>query len=364
MTTIRRSDLLWLAGLLEGDGYFGWKSNRSVIKIELVDEDVVEKVSTLMGTSCLRVAPRKNGWKPLFLSSLNGSKASAWMRVLLPYMGKRRALVMERSLRMEERKKTERILINPFQGKTLAGCFDRATLAREVEETSYRHVSKKYGVSHESVRRIVLDLDNKSRPRHGKPHRISVQHCVKVIDDVCDGGELFWLAGLLEAEGSFMKGTPSRPGSPILSLQMTDLDVVKRALRCANSKRKIYFYEKRLRNPRHKDVFMWSERGKYAVSLMEKLAPLMGERRRAQIKAALACFVPNGRQISCQKRATMKRVMTDRQVLDMWQKNQKGASLRSLALEYGVHHETLRYAIKNLVPRLIDVTPHQPMTST
>lgn len=38
----------------------------------------------------------------------------------------------------------------------------------------------------------------------------------------------YWLAGLLEGEGSFLKGPPSAPRYPVLSLQMTDEDVVAR----------------------------------------------------------------------------------------------------------------------------------------
>jgi hypothetical protein len=40
--------------------------------------------------------------------------------------------------------------------------------------------------------------------------------------------DLHWLAGLLEGEGSFLKGPPSAPRHPILALQMTDEDVVAR----------------------------------------------------------------------------------------------------------------------------------------
>lgn len=41
--------------------------------------------------------------------------------------------------------------------------------------------------------------------------------------------DVSWLAGLMEGEGSFMKGPPSSPNQPVLSLVMTDKDVVQRA---------------------------------------------------------------------------------------------------------------------------------------
>ena len=43
-----------------------------------------------------------------------------------------------------------------------------------------------------------------------------------------DKRDLYWLAGLLEAEGSFLHGSPSSPSIPMVKLQMTDEDIVAR----------------------------------------------------------------------------------------------------------------------------------------
>jgi hypothetical protein len=43
--------------------------------------------------------------------------------------------------------------------------------------------------------------------------------------------EIFWLAGLLEAEGSFVAAPPSDPKRPRISLAMTDADIVERVSR-------------------------------------------------------------------------------------------------------------------------------------
>ena len=40
--------------------------------------------------------------------------------------------------------------------------------------------------------------------------------------------EKYWLAGLLEGEGSFMPGPPSRPNCPIIACEMSDKDVIDR----------------------------------------------------------------------------------------------------------------------------------------
>jgi hypothetical protein len=40
--------------------------------------------------------------------------------------------------------------------------------------------------------------------------------------------DFYWLAGLLEGEGSFLPGPPSAPNSLRIALMMTDADVVAR----------------------------------------------------------------------------------------------------------------------------------------
>jgi hypothetical protein len=58
--------------------------------------------------------------------------------------------------------------------------------------------------------------------------------------------EVHCLAGLLEGEGSFMAGPPSNPRMPVISVHMTDEDVVARLGRIFA--RKVYVV--RPRNPR------------------------------------------------------------------------------------------------------------------
>jgi len=93
-----------------------------------------------------------------------------------------------------------------------------------------------------------------------------------------------WLAGLLEGEGSFLKGPPSRPNAPIVKLEMKDEDVVLRAAElmgatsCSTAKRD---------NPKWSTTYIISVRGSRAIALMRRLRPHMGLRRQAQIDAAI-----------------------------------------------------------------------------
>jgi hypothetical protein len=85
-----------------------------------------------------------------------------------------------------------------------------------------------------------------------------------------------WLAGLLEGEGSFQKGPPSQPGKPRV------LDILG----------VMSFQEHGFRNPSWKTCYRVQVSGQRAVDLMARIRPMMGERRKAQIDAAIACWNP------------------------------------------------------------------------
>ena len=106
--------------------------------------------------------------------------------------------------------------------------------------------------------------------------------------DGVESTDLYWLAGLLEGEGSFLTGPPSAPRYPVLALQMTDRDVVARV--AAMFGRKLGRWQSR--RAREQPVFLVRITGAKAVAWMNALRPLMGERRRAQIDRAVASHAP------------------------------------------------------------------------
>lgn len=99
--------------------------------------------------------------------------------------------------------------------------------------------------------------------------------------------DLDWLAGLLEGEGSFMAGPPSRPFAPSISLQMTDRDVVARAAKLLGAR----YWQLSRRNNR-KIMYATALRGSPSVPFMKFLLPLMGSRRQTQIRKAIKSFKP------------------------------------------------------------------------
>jgi hypothetical protein len=96
--------------------------------------------------------------------------------------------------------------------------------------------------------------------------------------------EDYWLAGLLEGEGSFLCPSPSKPGYVKISIHMTDLDIVERVA----YRWRVPVYSRPGQAAHHKSTYRTQLGGRRAIAEMRRLRPLMGERRRAQIDRALA----------------------------------------------------------------------------
>ena len=101
--------------------------------------------------------------------------------------------------------------------------------------------------------------------------------------------ELTWLAGLLEGEGSFMRGPPSEPNRVRISVDMTDEDVIRKVAVLMEAS----YVEcgKDRRNTKWKPYFRVMVRGNKAARLMRLVFPLLYSRRQAQIDRALLGFI-------------------------------------------------------------------------
>ena len=84
-------DIIWLAGLLEGEGCFRTMSGSTTPRIDLgmTDHDVVAKAHRTLGEhgkvlKCIGVN------KPVFKICLTGFHAAGWMMTLYPLLGGRR----------------------------------------------------------------------------------------------------------------------------------------------------------------------------------------------------------------------------------------------------------------------------------
>ncbi len=143
--------------------------------------------------------------------------------------------------------------------------------------------------------------------------------------------EFYWLAGLLEGEGSFLPGPPSAPNKPSITLTMTDADVVARVALLWG----VAFHEvRRDRSTRMgwKPNYFTHLRGRPAVQLMVRLRPLMGERRQQQIERAVTSYDPNRR-----------RKLSATQMDEIRVKINQGCKHGDLARQYGVDRSTISH---------------------
>lgn len=95
---MEREDLLWLAGLLEGEGCFDLYDYRTStsrkpyarIRLAMTDQDVVERVAALWGKNAPSYPPRGSQKRSVFTTQLSGKAAKELLADLHPLMGKRR----------------------------------------------------------------------------------------------------------------------------------------------------------------------------------------------------------------------------------------------------------------------------------
>lgn len=120
--------------------------------------------------------------------------------------------------------------------------------------------------------------------------RPSAFWCCMEISEIPEN-QLYWLAGLLEGEGSFLKGPPSAPNRPVISMLSTDEDVVAKVATLMGVSYWGRLSEQFERNG-WKKPYAVHLRGARAVELMLMLKPLMGIRRQQQIEKAIEGYKP------------------------------------------------------------------------
>lgn len=88
---VDREAVIWLAGLLEGEGAFdAHRGKYPRVRVQMTDRDIIDRAGRLMGTTTrlsLREAPASPTWN----AEVSGPRAEAVMTAVLPYMGARRS---------------------------------------------------------------------------------------------------------------------------------------------------------------------------------------------------------------------------------------------------------------------------------
>lgn len=144
--------------------------------------------------------------------------------------------------------------------------------------------------------------------------------------------ELYWLAGLLEGEGTFLTGSPQRPNQSIVKLWMTDEDIVARVADIWGKNYCRFDRNDGIRKIAY-STFIQSAR---AVEWMQKLRPLMGERRQAQIDRAINNYDPDYERKGRIKGNITKAKLNPDQVREVRIRIKKREDYQRIADDFGV----------------------------
>lgn len=82
-------DVQWLSGLWEGDGTFCISGPTPRMVLQMTDKDVVERAASIIGSKVWQTSVTKRH-KKVWVCGSAGLKAVELMRIVKPYMGKRR----------------------------------------------------------------------------------------------------------------------------------------------------------------------------------------------------------------------------------------------------------------------------------
>ena len=230
---VNEQEFHWLTGILEGEGTFlaGPPSspNTCAVRVEMTDRDVIAHIAGLLRRAIVGLPPRRSGCKPSFLTTMKGAPAVALMHSIRPFL----------------------------------------SVTRQAQ-----------------VDRVITRRRGDLRQRRGA-ETVSLPH---LDPATCDGEcDLAWLAGLLEGEGTFGTSRQRTLAYPLVSVEMTEESVVRRAAKIlgATAVRRV---ESRKRGWR--PTFVARVAGHTAAAWMQRVHALMGERRRAAIETALASYAP------------------------------------------------------------------------
>lgn len=90
MPAITTKEIAWLAGLLEGEGYFCISGSRLMIAVRMTDRDIITKVANLFGSQVQFKRKATSTYKSVWCAEAYGDRAISWAMTLYSLMGERR----------------------------------------------------------------------------------------------------------------------------------------------------------------------------------------------------------------------------------------------------------------------------------
>lgn len=134
----------YVAGIIDGEGWFLVHHNSPVIGIKMTDLDVIEKVKSIINSNTtIQIINHKNEkHKTSYCIRIFGSIAASWMMTIYPLVSNRR------------KKKIKEILVI-WRNGTHANSFK----TKELKDTSLiiKNLAKYKNISIEEARKLVLN---------------------------------------------------------------------------------------------------------------------------------------------------------------------------------------------------------------
>ena len=140
---IKTKDIVWMAGLLEGEAWFGWKRNRRndkhklssiVISVQMTDRDVVKRVAALWKRPL--GGPYRNAkhseYKATYTTCITATDAASWCMMIYDMMGKRRQTRIRHMLKHWRGQKV-------IRSGRIATCHQAPYFALDLCKPCYRH---------------------------------------------------------------------------------------------------------------------------------------------------------------------------------------------------------------------------------
>ena len=151
---IEPTEIAWLAGLLEGEGYFGFQDNNPCLSVQMVDEDTIRKIAGIFDAN-YQGYDREGVAQRIYNVSITGRKAVEIMTLVLPYMSMRRTSRIQNIVESWSPKK------NHLTDDEVIECFARLMIGE-----AHKDIATDMGVSRSMI--SVIDSNG-----NGKVKRIA-----------------------------------------------------------------------------------------------------------------------------------------------------------------------------------------------
>jgi ribosomal protein L30E len=153
-----RDEIIWLAGLLEGEGCFSFLSNLPVIQLNMTDKDVVERAAQIFKVPVYRYDTNKYNnstvCKDQYRIRISGARAVGIMFSIYSSMGNRRKDKINQVIKLLKESETKHHLSETIVmsiREEYKNLVKSQSLRKDIQES----LAIKYYTSKSNIRKIV-----------------------------------------------------------------------------------------------------------------------------------------------------------------------------------------------------------------